>query len=163
MDHSTEMISIPVAHLLGSVSAEMLAKELLKRAQSGRVEPAPCPQASNLPAIGAAYQDGIYAGLTLAGNKPAALVLLPGDEKLIWQDAVAWAENQGGTLPSRIDQLVLWKNLKSEFQDRWYWSNEQFAYGGAYAWVQNFYNGTQDFSHKDNLNRARAVRRLPIE
>src|ERR1700690_2810987 len=72
--------------------------------------------AANLPIIGQHWEGGIYAGLTIHDNQPMALVLLPGDEQLTWKDAWVWAEKQGGTLPSRIDQLVLWKNAKDQFK-----------------------------------------------
>ena len=100
-----------------------------------------------LPAIGEPFQDngvdGIYAGLTLHDNAPMALVLLPGDEKLNWKDAIAWAAKQGGELPSRVDHLVLLKNLKAEFKDTWYWSSETYASHADYAWCQNFGSGFQ--------------------
>src|SRR5688572_13285667 len=83
-------------------------------AQAAVAAPASTSFAS-LPAIGAKMESGIYAGLSIENERPVALVLLPGDEKLTWHDAVTWAEKQGGALPSRIDQLVLFKNLKGEF------------------------------------------------
>ncbi len=114
------------------------------------------------PAIGAPYEGGIFAGITLNGDLPAALVLLPGDEELNWKDANAWAEKQGGVLPSRIDQLVLLRTLKSQFQERAYWSGEQHAAYSDYAWSQSFYYGTQYYSYITSKLRARAVRRLAI-
>ena len=112
--------------------------------------------------IGEAYQGGIYAGMSLHEGLPVELVLLPGDEELKWEDAKAWAEKQGGSLPSRIDQLVLLQNLKSEFKERAYWSSEHYAGDSAYAWYQTFSYGYQDDTHKGGRLRARAVRRLPI-
>lgn len=132
-------------------------------------EPQPCAAAvapagfANLPAIGTEYHGGVYAGLSLENEHPVALVLLPGDESLTWSDALAWAEKQGGALPSRIDQLVLFKNLKSEFQEAWYWSGEQSAGSSDYAWCQDFYDGDQGYDRKVTHCRARAVRRLPIQ
>ena len=126
---------------------------------------APAPvraTASSLPKIGDQWEGGIYAGLTIYDNQPMALVLLPGDESLNWKDAVTWAEKQGGTLPSRIDQLVLWKNVKDQFKGEGYWSGEQCAPNDASAWCQNFGYGYQDGCRKDHDFRARAVRRLPI-
>ncbi len=113
-------------------------------------------------AIGARTDDGIYAGLTLHDNAAAELVLLPGEFKGTWQEALAWAEQLGGTLPSRIDLLVLHKNLPDEFQESWYWSGEQHADNGDYAWCQYFGHGDQDNYHKYSSLRARAVRRLVI-
>src|SRR3990167_8895127 len=78
-----------------------------------------------LPAIGADFDGGLYAGLTLYDGQPHALVLLPGEcEAADWKYAIGWAEEHNGTLPSRIDQLVLWQNLKGQFKEAWYWSCE---------------------------------------
>lgn len=116
-----------------------------------------------LPAIGSPYEGGTYAGVSIENEQPVALVLLAGDESLPWKEACEWATKQGGVLPSRIDQLVLWKNLKSEFKDTWYWSGEQYAGDDAFAWCQYFGSGTQYDTHKDYGYRARAVRRIPIQ
>ena len=125
---------------------------------------APTAAASGLPAIGEAYQGGIYVGLTIHDNAPHALVLLSGEvESVNWKDALAFAEKQGGVLPSRFDQLVLFKNAKAQFKDAWYWSGEQSAPTAGYAWCQLFDTGTQTYYSKYNSLRARAVRRIPIE
>jgi hypothetical protein len=163
MNHPAEFVSIPAADVLKSVSVQTLAQALLERVSNGHALPQPANGLAEPPAIGAAYQGGIYAGLTVHDNAPAELILLSGDEELNWQDALAWAEKQGGTLPSRIDQLVLFKNLKSEFQEAYYWSSEQSAHNDAFAWIQSFTYGYQSYFHKSNFHRARAVRRLPIE
>ena len=117
----------------------------------------------DLPAIGAEWEGGIYAGLSIEDNKPVALVLLPGEDKLPWDAARAWAGKQGGALPSRFDQLVLFKNLKSHFKEDWYWSGEQFAPVPSCAWGQSFSSGAQSNGHKANGNRARAVRRVLLK
>lgn len=112
--------------------------------------------------IGAKYEDGIYAGLSIENERPVALILLPGDTQAPWKDAIAWAEKQGGMLPSRIDHLVLFKNLKGEFKETWYWSDEQYANASGYAWTQLFGNGYQNYDFKSNVYRARAVRRISL-
>lgn len=106
-----------------------------------------------------------YAGLILEKGKPAHhLVLLPGElESATWRDAVAWAKKQGGELPSRREQSLLFANAKEHFQERWYWSGEQVAGDESYAWTQGFLIGTQYDDHKDNECRARAVRRVGIQ
>lgn len=127
---------------------------------------APAPvrtTASSLPQIGAQWEGGVYAGLTIHDNQPMALVLLPGDESLNWKDAIAWAEKHGGELPSRIDQLVLWKNVKDQFKGEWYWSSEQCAPNGVFAWSQGFGDGYQRNGRKGVNFRARSVRRLTIQ
>ena len=106
------------------------------------------PAVLEVPAIGAEWQGGLYAGLSLEDNRPVHLILLPGEAdgkngELNWKDAGVWAEKQGGTLPSRIDQLVLLKHLKAEFKADWYWSGEQHASYASYAWCQGFGYGGQ--------------------
>jgi hypothetical protein len=115
------------------------------------------------PAIGAAYQGGICAGLSLHEGKPVELILLPGErEEITWAAAVKWAEEQGGTLPSRIDQLVLLANLKAEFKEAYYWSGAQTADDERWAWCQSFGYGNQSTNTKGGKLRARAVRRAAI-
>lgn len=127
----------------------------------------PATKAATVPvsklAIGAPLKGGIYAGLTIHDNKPHALVLLPGDASNVkWDEAGKWAAKQGGELPSRIDCLVLLKNVKKEFKESWYWSGEQFESDSGYAWFQSFGYGVQSGNRKGSGYRARAVRRLPI-
>ena len=103
------------------------------------------------------------AGLILgADGKPTHhLVLLPGDaEDLEWQQAVEWAEKQGGDLPTRVEQALLFANLKGEFQGAYYWSSQQHETNSGWAWFQSFGYGSQGGIGKGNEFRARAVRRL---
>ena len=104
-----------------------------------------------------------YAGLLLddAGKPLHHLLLLPGAaEDLTWQAALDWAKGQGGELPTRREQSLLFANLKGEFEDRYYWSSEQ--YSAHDAWFQNFGLGDQGAYVKDDEYRARAVRRFPV-
>ncbi len=122
------------------------------------------PVTNVAPAIGAEWEGGIYAGISIENNAPVHLVLLPGEaESVTWKKALAWAEKQSGVLPSRIDQLVLWQNLKREFKEEWYWSGEQHSGDSDDAWLQGFADGHQGWGHEDGSSRARAVRRLPIQ
>ena len=115
-----------------------------------------------LPAIGAPYHGGLYAGLTIFDDEPHALILLPGDFKGDWKTSLDWADKEDGMLPSRVDALVLFKNLKAEFKPEWYWTSEPDASGASYAWLQGFDLGFQSCSHVDSYGRARAVRRIPL-
>lgn len=162
MNKPVEMISLPAGDLLRGVSAESLARALLDRVAATPTTTAPATTAA-LPPIGTERDGEIYAGLTIADNVPVALWLLPGEERLTWAEAVAWAEKQGGVLPSRIDQLVLIQNLREQFKPEWYWSGEQCAPYSGYAWSQIFYGGYQDSYHKYSIGRARAVRRSVIQ
>lgn len=105
-----------------------------------------------------------YAGIALKDGAPSHhLILLPGDlDDTTWAKAQAWAKAQGGELPTRQEQSLLFANAKQHFQSDWYWSCETHASGSDYAWLQGFHDGTQLSGHKDGNGRARAVRRLPI-
>jgi len=152
----------PVVALPSRIVARMLERIFDEPAPIAptRIRPADLRPA---PAIGAEYEGGLYAGLTLHDGRPHQLVLLPGDQDDgNWKDAIAWAEKQGGTLPSRIDQLVLWQNLKAQFQAAAYRSCEQHASNESYAWCQNFTTGYQYYGDKGYELRARAVRRFPL-
>jgi hypothetical protein len=118
---------------------------------------------SREPNFGEAWQGGLYAGLTLHDNDPYRLVLLPGDmDDAPWEEAKTWAKAQGGELPSRVDGLVLFKNLRSEFKREAYWTGEPTADVAGYAWRQHFYDGYQDGWRQSHELRARAVRRVSL-
>ena len=106
-----------------------------------------------------------YAGLILGEDRESSyhLILLPNEKHDInWSDAVTWAKEQGGDIPTRREQALLYANLKEQFEERWYWSSEQHASNSDFAWSQNFDYGTQDTNHKNDELRARAVRRLLV-
>jgi hypothetical protein len=109
-------------------------------------------------------QDGEhYAGLILNadGTPSHHLVLRPeADKRMPWQAAVELAKDQGGTLPTRQEQALLFANLKDQFKAAWYWSNEEYEGDGSYAWGQGFYDGNQLDGRKSYEGRVRAVRRL---
>jgi len=116
-----------------------------------------------MPAIGDAYEGGIYAGVTVHDEQPHALVLLPGDhDRAEWKTQMASAEAQDAMLPSRFDALVLFKNLKREFKEEAYWTSEQHASASGSAWYQDFISGYQHYSSTYSPLRARAVRRIPL-
>lgn len=107
-----------------------------------------------------------YAGLTLGkdGEPSYHLVLLPGDaEDIKWQDAIAWAKAQGGELPTRREQSLLFANMQEHFKGAWYWSAQESESNTDYAWFQNFLSGSQLLNRKINELRARAVRRVIVE
>ena len=106
--------------------------------------------------------NGLRVGTSLHDGEPVELILLPGEFKGPWQKAQAWAEEHGGSLPSRIDMLVLLQRCRGEFQSDWYWTDEQSAGAAEFAWCQGFYHGDQGDDRKLSQLRARAVRRVPI-
>ena len=108
----------------------------------------------------------IYLGAIICGESAHRhhTILLPGDvENKTWKQAMKWAADQGGELPNRVEQALLFAALKSEFQESAYWSNSQHAVFSDFAWCQNFGSGSQyNYNTYDKL-RARAVRRLIIQ
>lgn len=120
-----------------------------------------------LPKIGTPYKGGIYAGI-IAGKDGAPdyhLALLPAksDKDLNWKDAMEWAKTNGGDLPTRREQSLLFANCQDHFEKQWHWSNAQHADYSGYAWLQNFNYGSQYYNRKSCEARARAVRRIYLE
>lgn len=153
-------IEIPTSMLLTLIERAFEAPTLITL--SGAAQPQRGDRI--LPAIGADYEGGKFAGISLEGGKPVALVLLPGKaESINWKEAGEWAAKQGGVLPSRHDGIVLFNNLKSEFKDAWYWLDSQHAGEPDCAWGQYFGSGTQNWLHVNYTDRARAVRRVPVQ
>ena len=107
-----------------------------------------------------------YAGLVLsADGEPAHhLVLLPGEaEDVTWDQAKEWAAKQGGELPTRQEQALLYANLKAQFQPKYYWSCQAHETESSWVWYQVFNTGYQSLTSQGSELRARAVRRLVIE
>lgn len=102
-----------------------------------------------------------YAGIILdeeTGLPSHHLILLPGEaEDLNWRQAKEWAKEQGGELPMRHEQSLLYANLKKNFKGTWYWSAEQ--YSGSAAWAQDFDDGGHGGLTKGAPIRVRAIRR----
>ncbi len=112
--------------------------------------------------IGQPFAGGIYAGLTIHNETPMRLVLLPDEFTGKWKQAQTWAKKLDAELPTRMDLLAMWNNVRGEFEKDWYWSAEEFESAAGYAWCQHFYHGDQYNGRKDYELRARAVLRLTI-
>lgn len=94
------------------------------------------------------------------GSKKEHIILLPGEmDDIKWDDAMKWAESIGGHLPDRVEQALLFKCLKDEFEEEAYWSCEQSTSSAEWAWFQSFSYGHQNCNFKTDALRARAVRR----
>jgi hypothetical protein len=120
---------------------------------------------ADLPPVGAPLDAGIFIGLTTDKHgRHFAVALLPDkpkdDAELTWKKALAWADGAGGTLPTRPVSALLFANAKGQFDPTWYWTSEEFD--GSYAWFQDFANGGQDVTRKDDTCRARAVRLIQL-
>lgn len=119
-----------------------------------------------LPALGESFHGGKYAGVTTDKNGAVFALILLGDKpeptELTFQAATAWAEGlgEGASLPSRVESLMLFMNLKGEFEESWHWTNE--PYSERSAWFQSFHIGSQHCGSHGTEFCARAVRRLPI-
>lgn len=106
-----------------------------------------------------------YAGIILGkdGEPSHHLILMNGEaQEVNWQQALDWAKENGGSLPNRREQALLFANLKEEFEERAYWSSEEHASSSSNAWSQSFGNGYQYYGYESYNLRARAVRRLVI-
>ena len=102
-------------------------------------------------------------GMVQLDGRVVHTILMPGESKdLKHQDTMAWAKKQGGDLPDRVEQAVLFRDYRKLFQQRAYWSNTTHADFSGYAWLQYFTNGGQTNWDKDSKLLARAVRRVTI-
>lgn len=102
-----------------------------------------------------------FAGAVLNedGTFSHYLIKLAGEiEDVDFAGARAWALSNGGELPTRQEQSLLFANLKGEFSANWYWSGEERASG--FAWCQTFDDGSQTYDGQDFRLRAVAVRRF---
>ncbi len=117
---------------------------------------------ADLPAIGAALNDGNYAGaITQPDGALTAVVLLPGaGEDLTWRKAQTWAKKQGGVLPTRPVAALLYAHLKAPLRPRWHWTSEE--HDASYAWSCSFFLGHQSYDHKSLEACAVAVRLIPV-
>ena len=84
------------------------------------------------------------------------------DEEMNWEDAKVWCELVGGELPPREVLLMCYLNedIKPLFKTSWYWSSAEF--NATYAWRQDFLNGCQGTSIKNDNNSVRAVKKVKI-
>ncbi len=125
-------------------------------------QPASTISLASLPAIGAALDGGIFAGLTTKPDSThCAVVLLPGGgTDLTWKKAKTWAEEQGGELPSRPVAALLFANVKASLQLGWHWTSEEFD--ASYAWGCTFNYGDQYGYLKSYEGSAVAVRQIPL-
>ena len=122
-------------------------------------------EAPNTSANTVALQAGEhYAGVVLdeSGQVKHHLVLMatkPG-KKLNWQDAMDWAEEVGGALPTRQEQALLYANCKPHLKPEWHWSSETHEDDASYAWSCDFNYGYQSSYFKSYEGSAVAVRRV---
>ena len=105
----------------------------------------------------------IYAGVVVVTGAPLHhLILLPGETRANWKDALAWAKKKNAELPTRVEQALLFANAADQFEKDWYWSAEPYAGDASYAWYQNLFRGYQYYDLQTAELHARAVRRVAI-
>ena len=120
-------------------------------------------QFATLPALGGAFEGGLFAGLTTdKEGRHLAVVLLPDKPAttLAWKKAVEWAACVNGVLPTRPVSELLFANAKDQFDPDWYWTSEVFY--RSHAWGQYFDSGFQGTSRKSYEGQARAVRLIQL-
>lgn len=120
-----------------------------------------------LPRIDQVVAGGKFKGIVRGENgAPDYLLFDHGEapERMPWEAAMKWAESQGGSLPTRREQALMFANrAEDEYRKEWYWSSEQYAGYDDFAWMQGFDDGSQGTGHKSNGYRARVVRRQAIQ
>jgi hypothetical protein len=132
----------------------------MTRATAARKTKAAAPATLTLPDLAKGEAHG---GLLFKDGKPSHFVIVrPGDTSGTWGHCMKWAKEQGGELPTRKEQALLFANAAEHFKTTWYWSGEQYASDAEFAWGQDFYDGDQGGWLKSYEYRARAVRRVPI-
>lgn len=117
---------------------------------------------SKLPAIGAPLEGGGFAGITTRPDGTHCAVVLFPDQgtDLDWSAAKAWAEEQGGELPSRPVAALLFANLKDRLLPTWHWTADEDD--ASCAWNCGFGGGTQLSSRKSYAGSAVAVRLIHL-
>ena len=155
-------ITLKVGEAKITLPTETILKNFLATLGKAANQPAPVA-AQNRPELNEGEH---YAGIILGkdGEADYHLILLPGEAiDINWENAKEWAAKQGGFLPTRREQSLLFANLKEHFKPRWHWSCEAHQEHTHCAWGQNFDCGIQGFSYKSYERFARAVRRVYIK
>lgn len=116
---------------------------------------------ASLPAMGQPLEGGIFRGITTKKDGTHfAVIRLPGKgEDLDWSKAKAWAEEQGGQLPSKAVGALLASN--EELEPDWHWTEEEYVGDASFAWLFNS-NGYTNIIRKSAAGGALAVRLIPI-
>jgi len=105
----------------------------------------------------------LYSGILLGedGEPDHHVILLPNNAvNLTWDEAMKFASDAGGDLPTRREQSLLFANIPD--LRGCYWSNTQHSGESGSAWCQDFGHGYQGWSFTGSKCRARAVRRSVI-
>ena len=117
-----------------------------------------------LPSLGEELAGGRFVGIiTTVSGVHCAVVLLPAHaEDVTWEDAKAWAAEQGGELPTRPVAALLYALSKPALQPHWHWISDEYEFDASSAWRCNFYFGLQNGAYKSYEGCAVAVRLIPV-
>jgi hypothetical protein len=119
-------------------------------------------QLTDLPALGTEFEGGTFTGITtrLDGTHCAVILLPAKGEDLTWTAAKAWAQEQGGELPSRPVAALLFANVQPALSPEWHWTADE--YNASFAWGCIFDGGGQSRSRKSAEGAVVAVRLIPL-
>lgn len=159
IEHAGARITIP---------AQTIADLWLERARlKSASTPWPLQTAQvGLPRIGETVDGATFMGVVRGDDGPDYLLFDLGEapERMDWEAAKKWAEERGGSLPTRREQSVMFGNrTEGQYKSEWYWSCALYAGDESYAWIQFFDDGNQGNDHKSYDYRVRAVRRQVIQ
>lgn len=143
---------------VGGATLTITTRELLKAWMDKHLESK--PMASQSIHILPLKEGETYAGAIINPDGTGHhVILLDGDsDGANWNAQMDWAKSIGGDLPNFVECALLFSNMKSKFDDEFYWSSEQHTSTSGYA----FGKGIQFYGFKSFDYRARAVRRLEI-
>lgn len=99
-----------------------------------------------------------FAALILLDAKPAT--------KLNWADAMAWGQSlgEGCHIPTRDESAHLYATSRELMgKSDWHWTSTEYTpCSGSYAWIQDFFIGSQLDYGKSSECLCRAVRLIQI-
>jgi hypothetical protein len=85
--------------------------------------------------------------------------------KMTWNEAMEKFKNnpEGWRLPTRMELLLMYEHREElgSFGKTWYWSST--TDGNYYAYNQNFHDGDQGWSLRDDDDRVRCARDINKE
>lgn len=114
--------------------------------------------------IGSADGGAIYAGIT-RGDSHLFLNRKQSRRDLTFSHAKRWIKDLGSDwrLPTRREAALLYANLQSLLEDKWYWTSDPYPPDNKCMWVQTFGYGRQADLRKTDGARVCAVRTIQCE
>jgi len=85
---------------------------------------------------------------------PATMEIQFADKKMNWQEAMDWAKEQGGRLPTKFELQALAESgeIPEDKKADWYWSASSVSGSTGLAWYVDLYDGYTNFYGKFNAN-----------